>query len=293
MTLFIKQLIRHALILLAVLSAFVFVYIYQLQRVFILPSSVCTVILGDSRTQNGVDDSLLENAVNFSSPAESYVYAFNKLRYITEHSCNVRNVVLAFSHHNVSSEIDDRWIHNPKNRRAGFGSLFPLFSADELWLFFASGSLASGIRMLESAAYYSMYSIEIQVITRAMPFTGGYTKNDKVYKPNNDSPNSTAFNGSSSELQLSHLRKIQDLCKTKQISLFLLNTPVVSSSFDKDIGVYVNDESTYLDWSRLELPTNLFADNNHLNPEGAHFLTRRLAEAIAAVEGDANPTGGR
>lgn len=288
MKLFIKKLILHAFIPLVVLLAFVSLYTYQTRMAFRLPSHVDTVILGDSRTQNGVDDSIFENFVNFSSAAECYLYTFNKLRYILEHNGNVRTVVLSFAQHNLSTEVEESWLTEASNKYSHFGSIFPLFSGEELFRYFASDSLSIGVNMLESVMYHSLYSVERQLMVGKLPFTGGFTANNKLYKPSATTKmrEEIILHRPFAQSQVRYLEKIQTLCREKQIKLFMLNTPVMSSLHGKDIEVLVAAENTHLDWSRLELPTAMFADEHHLNPSGARFLTEKLAETIAAAKID-------
>ena len=69
-------------------------------------NGINTLVIGDSHTELAINDSLLNNTLNISTPAEGYIFTYMKLRNILKNNSQIRNIMLGVSYHNFSSYYD-------------------------------------------------------------------------------------------------------------------------------------------------------------------------------------------
>jgi hypothetical protein len=251
MKLFIKKIIVFCVAIGVLLAGFVALYNYQFlshEKV-----EVKTVILGDSHTQNGVNDKLLNWSKNYSNSGESYFYSFIKLRHLINENKFLDKVVLSYGQHNLSKITQEKWLLNDDNIKEKFGGLFPLFTLQDIGALFEMKSPKISIVLIKSVVNSSIYSIERQLLGKGLPFTGGFTPNDKVFNPNLKPQNMNMKGGRElAEYELEYLGKISDLCKKHSIQLFLLNTPVIESKTQKiNFKDHVPKGVLYLDYHKI------------------------------------------
>lgn len=257
------------------------VYFFQMRGELTAYEGVRTLVLGDSHTQNGVNDKQLKQSINVSSSGESYIYSFIKLKHLLRSNNNIENLVLAFAPHNFDTEVDSLWLYDNSNVLKKVGSLYPFIRKEE-WQFLIRNKLLAPVTILQKIFYESIYSVEVQMIMRKMPFVGGYTPNDKKFSCS-DMPNDYKLPKPSEQLskpQLLYFNKIRDLCRANDIKLYLINTPTYTEQKLFPISKLIQPDEVLLDWSRMPLSEKYFADCNHLNPLGAQYITDSLSKIL-------------
>lgn len=275
--------------ILCLLVIFIFVYIYYFQTNALIdfPKEDLTsvLIVGDSHLQNGVNDQILRNSYNISASGESYLYSYIKLKAITRKNENIQTVLLGYSSHNLSSQIDENWIFNDNSIFNKVGSYYPLFDKNDIFQILRLFSSSQILEALNGILYRSIYSFEYQILTQDHPFIGGYTPNNKILKEGEIKYQIENKNTESkiSDLQTIYLDKIKEYCDENNLRLILLNTPTLGNSKIEKIDFHKKEGITYIDWSDMNLESEYFADSNHLNPKGANFISEKLDSVLWQV----------
>ena len=282
MTKFLKRVAIFLVLLLVILLVFVTNYIYQRNIKNSNYLGIETVILGDSHTQNGLNDQMLPHCGNLSSSGESYFYSFIKLRKLLEINKGIKTVVLSYGEHNLSLQVEQKWLLDDENIKSKFGTLFPFMQWEDIVFLLESKSYNISPLLIKASVYYSIYSAERQLLGKGLPFIGGYTPNTKCLQDSNlVSKNHEIDSYDIANFQLEYLDKIYRLCKAEDIQLVLVNTPVFKGQKEfLNLKKYVKEDVTYLDFHQLDLDMTFFSDKNHLNPKGASYLTNLVKKEL-------------
>ncbi|MFT7033700.1 MAG: hypothetical protein ACJA2S_002208 [Cyclobacteriaceae bacterium] len=275
MKLFVKKIFLFVFIISISIFAILGVYFFQIRDQLILSKNITTVILGNSHTQNGLNDQIISNSVNLSSSAESYLYSYAKLKYLVQHNPSITNVILSFSKVVISENITRIWLFNENNVFGKFGSLYPILNVSDLEYLINEGKINLALKALNGAIYHSFYSIEKRIILRSPPFIGGYTPNSRNML---QSEINTSINDSVSEYSIDqtvYLEKIKILCEKHSLNLILINTPTYGKKMKEKVNLnfFTYESPIYLDYSIMNLNETFFADPRHLNPKGADTLS--------------------
>jgi len=254
-------------------------------EIYKLKQPIDLVIIGDSHLQCGLEDTLIENSINVSNSADSYLFTYIKIKRLVEHNRGIRNIILGYSSHNLELSMDN-WNFRDENLKNKTAQYFFLMGWDEVK--FLAGrnpfAFARGIIQFPKIKFATISSLSKksdvldigvgnhQRLTEIIYNWKGY---DKV---KNDSVTECTL----SESQNIYLNKIIDLCKFHRIELVLVSTPLHSTYPNRDQGCAkkyhtVNLENIpWYDFTYLDLADSLFADHEHLNQNGAIVFSKHL-----------------
>lgn len=252
-------------------------YIVKTQSSFKIDQNKTKLVVGHSHSQCAVNDSILENTINLSASGESYFYNYQKLKKVISDNNHINTVFIEFANNHVDSLMDDwTWgfekmsyylpYYSPYLNSGDFNLLFDHNSTD----LFASYSIATRKHL------YRIASLDFDLIDDIGSFTGSkQSKVDELISKNKFN-SSISKSHTLSQTNLSYLRKMIDLCREKNVSVFLIRSPQHSLYAD------LSNEATYqnvlktqfndvdlLDFDAMKFPNSYYLDLHHLNYKGA------------------------
>ncbi len=257
------------------------------------------LVTGDSYPECALNDSILSEAVNLSSSADTYIYSYVKIRKFILHNPQIRTVILGFSDHNLQSS-DDSFFKNASPGIAKFIKYYYLMEGEEFCTVLKANynivfkSLGSCYLKTAFLAFTSFNGISYERL-----FLGGYRRLsvNKVAELLSEIKNPTNGNHETigySQVQIQFLNKIMQHCKEKNIRLILLNVPV-HPEFQKKM----KNERTFFDqfcrqhklvgylwdYADYSLPDSCYADPEHLNYRGAEHFSEMIRKEMEALKG--------
>lgn len=242
---------------------------------------VHNLFAGDSHIQMGFNDAMIRNSKNIASAGECYQYTFQKLKYYVNYNKALTTVYLGFSYHNLSSYYEDFSFQT-------FPSFITLLSASDQIEFVKKFNIdileKVNLTLFNAASNLFKHS-------GSYSFSGGYLDIANKQSVSDSMINQRIlsqfyFQGRSlfptSSYNIYYLKKIIELCKSNNIKLYLVNTPLYTTyisgiplHYNEEFGrfVMINQVQT-IDLSKFDLPANCFQpDGDHLNSLGATKLS--------------------
>ncbi len=252
------------------------------------------VVFGDSHTEAAFDASLVEGITNLSMRAETLFFTYYKIRRVLEVNQHIDHAIVSFSYHSLNEFQDKKFINLLGNYH---------------WLLDLEGYVSNQLepkilKIIAEDTASRLYKWFTSTI-KGNKFTlveGGYRKLDWHYVTEDvinkrirhhfvhESNNAQQAH---STLQLKYLYKILDLCKEKNITLTLLNTPLHPDYLAKVLDTsksrfqrIIEDilakypDVYYLNFEDLVENKNYFSDADHLNFEGSKVFTENLFKCL-------------
>jgi hypothetical protein len=246
------------------------------------------IFVGDSHMQCGINDAVIANGINFSQDAESYYFTFQKLEKILALNKEIKTIYLGFSYHNLSSYYDD-YIFGKENLEISSRYFFILppaekrkfmiYNSDNEILYFNKIIVKGILNIRDKKNNYSFFGgyqnnfYEVGSKKKSMDkrIKNQFFKNDTI----------TRF----SEINLSYLDKIMELCKRENKDLIVLNTPLDSYYKSKIPQEYVykynqiieSKKLKVIDFNAVAFKNNDFLkDGDHVSKKGAILISKML-----------------
>ncbi len=264
----------------------------KLYRDVSIDPGTTTLVIGDSHTELAVNDSLLPNTLNISTPAEGYIFTYLKLKQIIQNNSNVRSIMLGVSYHNFSS-FYDKYIFE-EEPYALISQYISLMGYRDLLMFFRKSPSIANISAIFRNSIENLTAYE----KNKFPYIGGFhiiendddLTEDRIIKRIksqyylNDQPLPI------SEINTLYLKKIVEFCRGKNINLTFLNTPLFADYYAKVPDNMINEYKRVvkdlgvaeISFEGLDLPADCFLpDGDHLNYRGAMLATRYLVSKFA------------
>lgn len=254
---------------------------------FRIPDNKNIIILGDSTTANGIDDTIFSGAVNMSQGATAYFYSYIKLRKFLKENPHLSKVIVAF-HYTAINESEDDLVNGKKNILNKVPRYLFLFNMNEKIKFLNKpGVFHAAFKSIRLSAEAIPKLIKTGKVSYSDLKIGDYSRvyNNRlgvhiehVKKKNTNN----AFKYSQDQHE--YLLKIVELCRDKNVELLLLNTPMynLDKYIDtKDFLDYYNfyfSETKFLDFSNFVLPEYGYADLIHLHYKGAEIFSQYLSD---------------
>ncbi len=301
-----KFLLTISLFLTFCASLFVLAVLISVYRVsqfeFKLPEKVDTIVIGHSMVECAIDDSLLENVINWGHSGDYYVETYERLRFLLRNGKNkgLKRVFVSMSPHNISPTCD-RYFYSDKFLKSAAIRYYPIIglkNSFEICGFdFITELLINPIEILYTAI--APENLYFKSLGAYNPSSTNCIDLDikKDWKIRWSSSNSTSEYGN--KITYGYFRKISDECKKYGIKVYALVTPVYDARtfFNKPFfnrNAYNDFFSEYNKnfgdieiWNYIDykLPKTHYRDINHLNVLGAKIFTgefeRRLkSEAL-------------
>ncbi|KAA6333093.1 hypothetical protein EZS27_018463 [termite gut metagenome] len=225
------------------------------------------LILGDSHTQDAVNDTIFTESFNYSQGGDPFIYSYAKLVSIASVS-KIDKLILSVSPVSLNNDTKN-WIYK-------INKLLFYFPPKDLIILFRYAP-----RLLLKPIF-NFYKKEFNKV-------GGYAYNDR-FKLQEDIKRLTCLVPENScvppQIQLLYLDKIVEYCKSKSIKLIFINTPMYHAerfynmdNFYKIIEKKYNDV-TFWDYGDYILPDSCYGDVGHLNHIGAKKFSAMLQEKV-------------
>lgn len=250
--------------------------------------NVHTLILGDSHTQCGINDTLLPNSLNLSESADTYFYSYVKLKHMLAANPQINTLILGYTNYNITDN-QDRWLRSENINSFKLPIYFFLFDQEDFRDFMKINptQLLKFSGTIFKRNFSHLYRIFIKEKINKFGI-GAFLDLEKQMENKEKSINNKNINTTSkhSEIDILYLKKINELCKTKHVKLILIATPtqdqLIATHHTKQLAFWKSHlkEALYLDFSTYHLKNDNFADNSHLNGKGATNFTAVLKHLI-------------
>ena len=247
------------------------------------------LILGDSHTENAIDDTVFKNSVNLSHSADAYFYSYLKIRKMKKENPQIDTLLLALSNHNLLIEYEERWMFNTANIKSKFRIYTDLMNFSDFMFLLKSEPSAVIQGIIESPKYSIKLLFNGDLTERDLgkfqPSQRNSLLKDIEQFKNNKKQRSLEY----SSVETNYLFNIVDFCKVNDIELIFISTPlhpVYTKRKGKEfeaLNKFYNSELSefkYLDFSKLDMPDTCFQDMDHLNVKGAELFTRQLIKEM-------------
>lgn len=248
--------------------------------------NINTIILGDSHTLCGMDESIIPNSLNLSESADAYFYSYLKFREIQKRNPQIKTLILAYSQHNVSPS-ENNWLTQDNIIKKKLPFYFFLFNKEdfiEFNRFSPLGFLKNTARIIKFNIGH-LYRIESGYKINQFGI-GSFLKLEHSAKLSNlNEKVGTKSISHKKNIDLVYLEKIYQLCKENKIKLILINTPclVYSKTYNQIYYGFQRNklpEASLYDFTNLIKDPEFFADSSHLNGKGATLFSKYFAEKI-------------
>lgn len=253
------------------------------------------LILGDSHTQTGINDKILDRSFNFSTSASSYLFSYAKLLKVIEDNKQIDTLILSFHYGSLDGDIDQRVLFNDTLILDRVPSYIPFLRFEEMQYFTSRVSFFKSFLYLPKVlSFYFLKSLVKRDFSFHNLDLGGYNNLDR-FKLKEDIKRRESFGDfpkkdSISYLELDYLIKISDLCKEKNIKLLLINTPMYNAGKYTDTSFYYKNYKKFLsnevllDYASMPFPDSCYGDISHLNYNGAKIFTEKLHRILESKE---------
>jgi hypothetical protein len=270
------------------ISFFIFIslYVESTTKSINLKPNVTDLIMGDSHIECAINDSLLINSKNVAASAESYYFNYFKLKTILKTNKNIKRVYLGFSYHNLSSYYDD-YIQGKKSNAISFKYFYYLPKEQQKNIILQNDDLTNYTKSLIKSG------INIAKNKSEKDFIGGFsnefyntsaTKKDIINRIQRQFYSNNRLN-SFAKINLIYLNKIITLCKTSNIELVLVNTPLQSyykrlipNVFKvKYSEIIKSNEIKVINLNNLKFSDEYYInDGDHVSAKGAKLATEEF-----------------
>lgn len=293
MSLFIKKVILFNLFFLTVFIVILSV-ILSLNRIRVksclFGDEIETLIAGDSHTMWSIDDKRLDKVRNISLNAEGYIYTYAKLKHLLKQKSNIKELYLGLSYHNLSGYYDD-YLYGG-HALSFFHRYIPVLGPEDYLKLFKSNPkniikmspilLREGIWSLFNDKSAFLGTFPSQIMRQTLdPEKMKERIKDQYYR-----------NGSVvtfSKMNIEYLIKIIDLCKSYNVKVTALATPLqkdynwlIPCQYTDEYNRFTREHGlAVFDFSGLELPDSCYLpDGDHVNYNGALVITEYFKEYI-------------
>jgi hypothetical protein len=263
-----------------------FVSNYGLEKIisnsskFVFSNNPKYLFIGHSHPTYAYNDSIIDNSINFSSEAESYLYEYSKLKYITSVNKSIKYVFIEVS--NIQTiEKSDNWVYMKEYMGLNYPKSSPFMSINEkydLYKFNKKGF---------NEVFLMTYQKNILRIVQNKPILtsnyGGYVPSD-IEKLDSILKNSnidsllliSQKDVNISKINIQYLKKCITYCENNNIKIFLSRAPshpkapelANEIAFKKHLST-LPPNVEFLDFNNFILPNDHYRDFTHLNTKGA------------------------
>lgn len=249
------------------------------------------LIIGHSHSEYAYSDHLIENTINLSQSGDAYFYTYLKVKQVLKSNPQIKTVLIEFSNNQIDLKMND-WTWDAIHLDAKFTKLSAFAGIKDYSVLLRNNpndvfkSLSIGLRK----------NIEMSIKTPSHIIEekdwGGFQKTEKnridsilkrqqINKPQEEGLYEI------SDINIKYLENIIAYCNTKNVTPFLIRTPVHESyhyldndkQFDSIRDLHFKSIS-FLDFKRYPILNSQFADDSHLNFKGATELSSELHSLI-------------
>lgn len=254
--------------------------------------NVNTIILGGSQIQMSINDHLLTNSVNLSLDAESYQFAYYKLKGIVKNNPNVKKLYLGCGYFYFSTFYDE-YIFG-KHSKDFFGRYFFILPLKEKGVIIKHNlnDLSGGLKTSLHNGIKNSYCDQNNLSFIGL-YKNGFVKTAATKKSINNRLNVQFYDEGKlrgfSENNSYYLPKIIELCRQNKVELTLISPPLhpyykkrIPQKFIKKFNyIMAKNKLTVIDLSSILLNDSCYLpDGSHVTEYGAKLTTEILSERI-------------
>jgi hypothetical protein len=224
------------------------------------------LILGDSHTEEAINDAIFTNSFNYSQGGDPFIYSYVKLINITAAS-KIDTLLLSVSPVSIGAGKESLHKVNKLLFRFPWEDLMYLFRYNPHVIGRSFNVFEVGINANKVGGYYYLNNYRLQENLERWA-----TKTPEPCIPH--------------EAQLLYLDKIVEYCKSKSIRLIFINTLIYHAErfYNMDNFYKVLEEKysdvTFWDYGNYVLPDSCYGDVGHLNYIGAKKFSAMLQEEV-------------
>lgn len=272
-----------SIIIVGVFTVFIAIRIYATTHIDFKESvDVHYLFTGASHPYHGIDDSLMETAVNRSAPSERYMFTYLKLKNILRDNPQIDTVFLQCAPTDLWNNTDDKYF--AENEMSRFLPMyFPLFTSSE-WNVYKN-HLGTVIPLILQKSF-DLKQLSPNALYESMGNKATKEENSirmdriKIYP---DYP-SLMTGEKGHAVNYTYLRRIIELCNEKGVKLYGVYFPVYHPEYYYDQQEYYTALSDLfpdlelLDYHNLVFPDSMRRDPHHLNEMGAKVFSKMLQD---------------
>lgn len=249
------------------------------------------LILGHSHLEYDLNDSLINNSVNFSQGGDSYFYLYFKFKKIIESNTRINTLILAISNNMFSDDIDDIWIYEKNHLEYKYPKYSNLISYTDKWLLIKKEPISFSIASIYAlkAKINFIISANNNLINKFE--WGGYKYSSK--NELNSSIQKKELNITYNKSQIPNLTtniyfldKIIDYANNNKIKLILLRSPLhhfYNREYESLLNQFISKNSKkfeYYDYADYFMKDEMYIDYSHLNYKGATIFSKIINTRI-------------
>jgi hypothetical protein len=251
---------------------------------------ITVAFMGDSHPQCAVNDAFLPNARNFAQAAEASYYTYFKMKALLENNPSIKKVYLGLGYHNISTHYD-QYIYgsHAKDIAARYFFILPLKEK----LSILAHNPKDAIDLLENSWSNGLKNQKLDNAENTI--LGHYENffvNVAARKSSIDKRLKLQFTENGrlrdfSEFNIDYFEKMVNLCRSKNVELVIINTPVhpyykskIPVKFRARYDEILNKNHLELfSFDALTLNDSAYVpDGDHISAKGAVFTTALFKE---------------
>jgi hypothetical protein len=248
------------------------------------------LIIGDSRLMTGINPDLIPNCKNTAQNSESYLISYYKLKYLLAHQHGIKRVILSFSYPSFSAYLDGIFKGDVATLDV-LNRIYPIMGLRDF----------NGVEVDEQKYYQVLFkNMLVYPHTNHHKYLGGFVK----LKPGLERANldgtimrhyfdKDTNNIGISKVARAYLDSMIVLTQQKNVELVLVNVPLHKDYLKRipknfiDYYDQVKKELELknvriLDYGGMVIDDKYFKDYNHLDEEGANYITEIIKQALDA-----------
>jgi hypothetical protein len=279
---FLKNIITYIVSFYSILFLAIYVtnYVIKKRANFKLEPNITKIILGNSQPECAYNDTIISNFKNLAKSGESYFYNYHKLKQVLNQNKQLNTVYIEFSTPNILVREDEKiWENRFINHHLPNYFNFLDFRDHKLLatknITGYTHSLFKSLKLSTSRIILNKYNYIDSI--------GGYKylvrdKTKRILDTLKNKPfvQKHLNNNDISNWDLKYLKKMIELCKHKNISVYLVRSPyhkqftgnTYESSF-QEVRQKKFSTVPFLDFKNFPVQNSEFGDLQHLNYKGA------------------------
>jgi hypothetical protein len=256
-----------------------------------LDKNIHTVFIGDSHIQMTINDSLLPNTKNLSRNAETFLFSYYKLATLLKQNPSVKKVFLGYGYHSLSDN-NDNYTFGIHSKDIATRYFFILPCTIQTKMMATNGQTLPSF--IKNALGLGWANINPKQDYSFLGFYENTFKNATIQYENIEKGIQNMYFEDGKMRQFStdnivYLQKIAQLCKSKNVQLTLVNTPIhpkyksrVPSEYKHRYYSIVKDNNLDLfEFDNLILTDSCFVtDGDHVSVSGALRASEYFKKAL-------------
>jgi hypothetical protein len=250
---------------------------------------VTTAFMGDSHIQCAINDELLANGKSFAQSAEALYFTYYKMEALLQHNPSIKKVYLGFGCHNISTHYDE-FVSGEFSKDIAPKYFYTLPLKEKL--FIIRHNKKDLFSLLESILHNGWRNKNLYKTNSLLGHYENYFINCAATKSSMDKRIETQFykNGQLrgfSAVNIKYFTKIVQLCRSRNVALVVLNTPLHPYYKNKIPTKFINEYNTLMtennlkpfDFSMLILNDSSYVpDGDHISAKGSPVTTALFKE---------------